>query len=296
MTSHAHEEMPQRENVPNVILFGEAGSGKSSIVNMLDESQKAFTSSSAVGATSKFTCHQMTLEGRQVNLYDTIGLNEGFAGTVSIDNSIAQIWEFLNSLKYGVSLLVYVMKGRITDLGPKNYKMIYDIFCDRRVPIIMLKTYMENEDDVNEWWTRNKPHFDNYGMDFEGHACITAIRGKNGRYKAEYERSKLEVANLIVSHCSKAPWTMDQEPWFQRVILGFIKYRVIDSHDKRLCRALILYGMTKQQAREFVTRAKERRKEHERAAKKEARERGRQKQDRNHGGDRHSDSGSWVQS
>jgi hypothetical protein len=232
---------------------------------MLDGPDQASTSSSAVGETFQFKCFQRTIRDRKFNVYDTIGLNEGSQGKAAMPASIASLWGLLKSLENGVSLLVYVMTGRITELAKNNYSMFYETFCGGGVPIVVVVTKTENVEDIEQWWMDNEKSFDNYRMRFAGHACITAIKGRDGMYHAEYERSKFEVEGLIASCCGINPWKMQEQSWFRRVVMGFLKYGMTDFDSQVLYKALIDIGMKKKEAKDVVKRASEAEK---RAAKK----------------------------
>jgi len=52
-------------SIPNIIVFGETGVGKSSIINMLQGGEVATTSNSAYGCTSESSHHEVTLTSRR---------------------------------------------------------------------------------------------------------------------------------------------------------------------------------------------------------------------------------------
>jgi GTPase SAR1 family protein len=52
-------------SIPNIILFGETGVGKSSIINMLQGEEVATTSNGAYGCTSESSRHEVTLASRR---------------------------------------------------------------------------------------------------------------------------------------------------------------------------------------------------------------------------------------
>ncbi|KAK7451204.1 hypothetical protein VKT23_012536 [Stygiomarasmius scandens] len=249
----------------NVIVFGETGAGKSSIINMLDGDQDAEVGSGASGVTFSNKCYQKSIQGMSFQVFDTVGLNEGPAGRVPASDAVAALYQLISKLDSGVNLLVYVMRApRITSTAQKNYEMFFEVFCQKQVPIVIVVTGLENEEDMDGWWTENKAHFDRYKMFFQGNACITAIKGKYVNkiracmFEAEYEESKEKVEKLIIDNCGE-PWKKSKSSWLITaatgvfdlfgVILGWKPTQVTGS----LLHALTNYcGMTAKEARKIV--------------------------------------------
>ncbi|KAG6856852.1 hypothetical protein H0H87_012910 [Tephrocybe sp. NHM501043] len=210
---------------PNVVLFGESGSGKSSIVNMIAQSDVAEVSSKVNGVTFKSTRYAIEIDGMGFNIYDTAGLDEADTGTIPKQKAVAQLYRLLKSLDTGVSLLVFCMRApRIKDTTHKNWRLFHEIICRREVPIVLAITGLEQEDDgMDNWWVRNKGTFQAYGMHPNGIACITATRGKqlkSGRYclEEEYEESKLKMWQELRTHYLQEPWRVPPVQWLKDII------------------------------------------------------------------------------
>ena len=125
----------------------------------------------------------------------------------------------------GVNLLVFVMRApRITDAASKNYDMFFNIFCQKKVPIVIAITGLEDEQDMDDWWKDNERVFDAHGMKFSGYACVTATRGKyvqgKHRYEEEYIESKKKVESLIHAACNPNPWRMEKKSWFVATVIS----------------------------------------------------------------------------
>lgn len=233
-------------SVPNVIVYGESGAGKSSVINMLEGGKLASVSDQAIGVTFSSAAYEKTISGLDFKIYDTVGLNEGSKGTVSAENAIEGLHGLMGQLVDGVSLLVYVMRApRIKSTTQGNYQLFFEIFCQKKVPIVIIITGLEARDNMDGWWTENKKLFEDYGMLFSGHACITAIKGKrspNGSYayEEEYNESVDTVKALISTHSrAQDPWKMDSASWFDLVIEQLLSLVGIPSD---LTRALQSYG------------------------------------------------------
>ncbi|KAJ3862137.1 hypothetical protein EV359DRAFT_65873 [Lentinula novae-zelandiae] len=111
----------------------------------------------------------VTIKRQEYCLYDTTGLDEGTVGTVVSKDALVKLYHLLHDLQGGISLLVYCIQ----------------------------------EPTMDSWWTENKYTFNNYGLHFVDHACITAMLGKkmkNGEFRnqEEYNESK-ETKTWLVS-------------------------------------------------------------------------------------------------
>jgi GTP-binding protein EngB required for normal cell division len=239
----------------NVVLFGETGSGKSSVINMLLNADRASTSDGVIGRTFRSQLYPLEIEGQQFNIFDTAGLGEGEEGRVPTRQAIKNLYDLLQRLKSGISLLIFIFRGRLTEKARSDYKVFYETFCNRKVPIVIVITGMENELDVDAWWDRNSIHFRNYGMRFSGHACITTIKGKRvaggWSLQQEFERSKADVKKLILEHHINPPWNMHSTHWFTATVSRLLLVEKLNSRRRRelLVRALEQNaGMTRKEA------------------------------------------------
>ena len=192
---------------PNVIIFGATGAGKSSVVNMLPGGREAAVSSTAKGETFRHDRYEKFVGGYPINVFDTVGLGEGKKGTVSAAKAIEALYQLMRGLDDGVSLLVYVVRGpRLSESIRKNYELFYEIFCQKKVPIVLVITGLENEDDMDGWWERNKEAYKDENMTFAGASCITAIKGKKDMFAEEFEESRGKVEELVWNHCRETTW------------------------------------------------------------------------------------------
>jgi predicted GTPase len=221
----------------NVIVCGQTGAGKSSVVNMLQSSgngRDADVSSAATGVTFQATRYSKTIANVNYNVYDTVGLNEGAGGSTNATNAIRQLYNLLKDLIDGINLLVFVVRApHITAKTQENYDMFFKHVCSQKVPIIIVITGLENErledagdeesDDevvenwntaVDKWIGKNRKNFveGGYTMKFEEFVGITAIKGvkRRGRYPLEgkYEASRKRLEAAITRTCSQQPWTI----------------------------------------------------------------------------------------
>lgn len=234
--------------MPNIIVFGEAGAGKSSLINMLDGTEQAGISSSARGLMLTRVRYEKTINDLTFNIFDTVGLNEGMTGTVSSRGAIEALYNLTRELNDGISLLVFVMRApRITTIAQLNYKVLCDIICQKEVPIVIVITGLELESDRDGWWHRNRGAFDQYEMFFQGSACITTIKGMvDGKplFGNAYEESKKKVERLFYDSYSKAPWIMPPTSGLAGILAKALTIFRIKHHvrDTKLGSALKSYG------------------------------------------------------
>jgi predicted GTPase len=208
----------------------------------------AAVSNQAVGCTYESTKFRATIAGKEVMLYDTAGLNEAEAGTVSPEQAIENLQSLVTELKT-VNLLVYCIRGtRFRKIVADNYNIFCKTICgsDRKVPVVLVITGLENEENMDDWWEYNKVDFDE--MEFRGHACITATRGRAYRdapgyiFQDLYDTSKEKVMQLLadyafessitivpprsaptsVQRASNNSWSNSSFSWFLWLLLGWV--------------------------------------------------------------------------
>ncbi|KAF8878689.1 hypothetical protein CPB84DRAFT_1793988 [Gymnopilus junonius] len=197
------------ETSKTVVVFGETGVGKSSVIN---------------------TCYSVAIKGHTYNLHDTIGLGEDSTGTMGNSKAIVNLYNLLTLLSKngGVHLLVFVVRsGRLKETMKKNYDLFYKGFCETKIPIVVVVTGCEGEsNDMDQWWGRNRQFFEKAGMTFRGHACVCAFKGRLGKHgyvnKDLVEQSRELVKDLIVRHRKADGWKKPPAPWLTQVWYFFL--------------------------------------------------------------------------
>jgi len=146
---------------PNIIIFGQSGSGKSSLINMLARKDVANVSGNIIGCTPSAQAYDISPDpdNRIYRFWDTPGLNEGDEGNVPAKDAIGELRRVIEGHRLPINLAIYCVRGQgFTDLVRKNY----DEFCkilDKRNPdvsILLVVTGLELKDDMNSWWKQNK--------------------------------------------------------------------------------------------------------------------------------------------
>lgn len=202
---------PSKREEKNVVIFGETGSGKSSIINVIARKKVATTSNDALGCTPKSKRYSVDISGQKFALFDTAGLNEGTAGTVPPKQAKRQLKSLLDKLSShkspsgGIDLLVYCVRSTTAPRAILDaYDTVYSGTCRKKgVPIVVVVTGLESETPMESWWDSHKERFSS--LDLAGHACVTTIQEYPGIPKdltCRVEQSGEILRNLIMNKCS----------------------------------------------------------------------------------------------
>jgi len=165
--------------VRNVIVFGESGVGKSSIINLIVDSQVAKTSPDADACTTRTLSYDVIIGGNKYRLWDTPGLNGGTLGLFRAAIAERKLKTFLRKVlsKNEPSLLIYCVRAsRATRALVYHYQTIRLVTDESAVPMVIVINGLENSrGDMETWWGNNVTALSNHGMQFVDHACITSI-------------------------------------------------------------------------------------------------------------------------
>ncbi|KAJ8585613.1 hypothetical protein M405DRAFT_709464, partial [Rhizopogon salebrosus TDB-379] len=202
-----------------VVILGESGSGKSSVINAIAQQQLSETSGDATGCTFRYQCHSVEVAGQRFVLFDTAGF-EGVAGGVvsapkAEESSKSLLRELMNASD-GIGLLVYCVRARVSRVLPHNYNIFYSAICRKKVPIVIVVTGLENQEPtMDSWWDVNGKEFKQCGMHFEDHACVTTLRKDSNIpdvFTQRITESRENLRRLILSNCTE--WAVD-DSWFR---------------------------------------------------------------------------------
>ncbi|OXA61567.1 uncharacterized protein LOC110862874 [Folsomia candida] len=206
----------------NVIVFGETGVGKSSLINMIVDKQIAETSDKAVGCTFEHQKYSFL----NYNIFDTVGLGEPEGGTVSTKDAVGKLLELITVLKSspGINLLILVMKkGRITESLKTNYELFVNIMTEKKVPVFLVITHADGEKEKNKWYVDNVDHFRRHKAHFHDVTTVCAKKGENVHknmqcyFKNCYAESRYNVLTLIKKYSLAEPYQIRGLTFSKRV-------------------------------------------------------------------------------
>lgn len=207
-------------NLHNIVVFGESGVGKSSLINMIAGHGVAETSADVKGCTFAYKHYEFGVGKDSYRVWDTVGLDEGTFGTVPAELAEKSLKTFLLDLSQtsGINLLVYCVRGsRITTVTLRNYELFYSAICRRMVPIVVIVTALENYDgEMDEWWAKNKRTFAQYGLHFDGVACVTTLPEEkvHPQLRQRWMDSRQRIWDLLQLQRSTEPWLpRNQNQW-----------------------------------------------------------------------------------
>jgi hypothetical protein len=125
-------------------------------------------------------------------------------------DAVAKAHELILSLqkKGGVHGLLFCIRGgKVSDTIQKNYRLFYEFLCQGKVPLSLVITGLENEqDDMDNWWAQNKAHIENSGIHSVRQACITTIKSHSNVYGKRYDESRKKMHRMLSElACSTVP-------------------------------------------------------------------------------------------
>lgn len=214
-------EKPSRRNI---LIVGDVGVGKSSLVNLIAGDNRAVTSSGAKSCTLQSQEYIVDLDGVEFALHDTAGLHEAQGNMKTTDylNAVHQAYSLISRLEQsgGIHLLVFCMKGgRISITMQQTYNLFVEVLCNRQVPVVIAVTHLEMFDDMEQWWRENETAIKEYGLRSLGHACITTTRGYRNIFSDKYEESKEIIRKLLLDYSGRVAWLEEKASWVKRVVL-----------------------------------------------------------------------------
>ncbi|KAG6334233.1 hypothetical protein ID866_4851, partial [Astraeus odoratus] len=198
----------------NIILFGQTGVGKSSVVNLVAGRHVADVSSDVTGCTMKSTEYQFIVGAHHFRIWDTIGLEEPKIGANAYFSTILKALQLIRMVAAagGVNLLLFCLRGnRLTSTVQSNYRLFYEMFCAKKVPVGLVITHLEREGNMEDWWSRNENVINTYGMKNIGHACVTGLADSGAPEK--YALSRAAIYGLLTDCDRLGMYTMPPENW-----------------------------------------------------------------------------------
>ncbi|KAG6328712.1 hypothetical protein ID866_10377 [Astraeus odoratus] len=200
----------------NVVLFGEAGAGKSSVIDLIAGEPKVEASQGTLSNASDSRGYRIDIGPYRFRLWDTTGLNQP---DVSADEFIAAIDQASRLIRNltdagGINLLLLcVRKDAFSPRIQANYRLFYEVLCDKEVPIGLVITHLEHENNMEDYWTKISESLKQWEVVTIGHACVTA----SPSYPEKYQISKVVVQGLLTDCDCSGKYTMPADPWLKRL-------------------------------------------------------------------------------
>lgn len=189
----------------SVLVMGETGSGKSSVVNLLVGENVAEVSSGASVCTPKTVKHEATIsievEGQEtqikVHIWEVGGFNQpetkaGKTPTTALDMELGPILQVNGS----VDVVLFCMQGPKLKITTTRIFEYVNGVLGGHVPIVPVITKLEWEkENMENWWDRNGERLENMGLNGTGHACITGLQ--DTKYEAKSAESRASLVSIL---------------------------------------------------------------------------------------------------
>lgn len=182
-------------NTLRVLVFGSTGTGKTSLCNTLTGKARP-TDNGAKGTTAKSHLYPpFVLNGRKVEVVDTVGLHESSHGTVPAEQAVVELVELLKKAKDGFSLLVHVTRAsRITQEHDEDYTFFVERMTQNQIPVILAVTGCENEQPMQAWAERNQDAFKRFKYQEIVSCCFAA----GGPMEAHFQPLRVQSRELLL--------------------------------------------------------------------------------------------------
>ncbi|KIJ60460.1 hypothetical protein HYDPIDRAFT_98610 [Hydnomerulius pinastri MD-312] len=187
-----------------VVVFGESGVGKSSIVNAIAGFRLAKTFNDAENDAIQSQLYDVTLaSGVGVHLWDTLGLDRArMVGDSSPDAGEKHLESLVQNPTSGLGdldLLIFCIRGnRISRSLVNTYNNVKS--RAGQVPIALVINGLEKEDDMDRWWTRNERALHERGILCDAHVCVTTLESHSDpKVQARIDISRKLLCELVQS-------------------------------------------------------------------------------------------------
>lgn len=149
----------------HVLVFGTTGTGKTTLIKHLVPGADLETSSSARGVTWRTEEVSTRHKGIEYRIIDTVGLDEASKGKIPADKALANLTKLLQKTKQGLNLIIMVTAKRILKTTTDNYKIFVKTVTLDKVPVIIVQTHLDDEEDPTVWAKENAHLFLDKGID-----------------------------------------------------------------------------------------------------------------------------------
>ena len=196
----------------NVVLFGEVGAGKSSIINLIAGQEVAPISADAQVCTLDSNLYSFDIGPTRIQIWDTVGLNEADLDVREYFSALEKAIRLMKELDSagGISLLLFCVNG---NRSPKSmqghYRLFYEVFGRKQVPIALVVTHLEMEQHMEDWWSRNTKALQQHDIVAAGHACVTGLVDH-----PKYQQSQDAIRALLTQYNEQGKFVMPPPSWF----------------------------------------------------------------------------------
>ncbi|KAI6011282.1 hypothetical protein EDC04DRAFT_778045 [Pisolithus marmoratus] len=180
--------MTTDDAVLSIMVLGEIGVGKSSVVNLIAGENIAEVSPNANVCTRRTIKYDATVESMRMHIWEVSGFNQPGDGLKWNATDFMERLGPLLKAKASVDTIPFCMRGlKLTTVTMRIFELIDDIFGGR-IPIVLVINHLEREREMEDWWERNG-HKLGGSMSRTKHVCVTGLQ--------QVEKSRKSRANLV---------------------------------------------------------------------------------------------------
>ncbi|KAG0708335.1 hypothetical protein DFH29DRAFT_477216 [Suillus ampliporus] len=229
----------------NVLVVGQTGCGKSSIVNMIAGQSLAPTSpgDDLQHCTEHWTEYPISVHDHPFLVFDTIGFLEPELDTKGYTEAIADTYGAIHALRErgGIDLLLYCVRDSEIQKMKGHYRLLHEVFCDEEVPIAVVVTNRGGSISTTESY---KAIFDTHKIACVDYICanIAGTPGPDSPAVIVDTKSQEAIRKLLVKCCDAAP---NSRPTMQQLWRRAKKFVRTDQSLKRNRLSTVLTGRCK---------------------------------------------------
>ncbi|KAF9222611.1 P-loop containing nucleoside triphosphate hydrolase protein [Gyrodon lividus] len=186
----------------DVVLLGETGVGKSSVINLIAGATIAKVSPDSMTCTKTTARYTIEEKGRTFHLHDTPGLVDPSTGAEDYVDPIAKAQKLILSLNNGIGpdlLLFCVSKKGSMKALQRSYRLFCKIICRGKVPFALVITELGKEENADDWWKNHAATVQKYGIECSWHAGLRSVHARLGENADLDEESKESISSLLVA-------------------------------------------------------------------------------------------------
>jgi len=247
-----------------ILIIGEAGVGKSSMINVLVDKDVATVSDGAKGCTFQFKTH--SYNGNDVaqeswNFIDTVGLNEAPGGTIDNKTAAKLLIDFMKRNRQGFHGVIMVMKkGRISESFERNHNLFVRTMLNRQVPCILMISHCEEDEPMDNW------KYETSNLDAIHEYCFAHIvcgtLKKGGRFESDLialrRQTRNEIFKALEDNMRPIPFRLEAKlPVLKKMMnivfegLGIPKRFLSETYDAMLIYIQETYNLSDDEVREI---------------------------------------------
>ncbi|KIJ67530.1 hypothetical protein HYDPIDRAFT_108362 [Hydnomerulius pinastri MD-312] len=188
----------------NVVVFGEGGAGKSSLINVICGDSVARTGNDVDIVTTRVSEYPALINGENFRLWDTPGSHSHNEFVSVMDKVLRR----LSPTGSGINLVIYCMRGeRVRGDQRLNIRHVHETLCrPARIPMVLVVTGLEYRlGATDSWWEGNQASISQkLGIEFNDHACVSTLPPEHGASSGvhSYENSQTLLRRLVHVHAS----------------------------------------------------------------------------------------------